>query len=125
MVVLAVILLLLVAVVVVSALVAGDGPATLNLVGADIVTTERVLFLAGVVSTAVAGIALLLLFKGMQRARSRRSEMSRLREAAAHPERGRARDDRGSVDPGRDPGGRSTRPRRDDEGDHFSTLPRE
>jgi hypothetical protein len=116
MVVLAVILLLLVAVVVVSALVAGDGPATLNLVGADIVTTERVLFLAGVVSTAVAGLALLLLFKGMQHARSRRAEMSRLREAAGESERG-SRDDRGAVDPGRT--------RRDDEGDHFSTLPRE
>jgi len=126
MVVLALILLLLVAVVVVSAVVAGDGTAVLNLVGADIVTTERTLFLTGAASMAVAGLALWLLIKGTKRARARRSEMHRLREAAAHSggaEHGVS--DRGGRDdrPG-SPGGR--RPHRgDDERDHFESLPRE
>jgi hypothetical protein len=96
MVVLALILLLLVAVVVISAVLGGDGTARLNLIGADIVTTERVLFLAGVATAAVAGIALYLLVKGTQRARKRRNEWKQLREAAAqppHPER-HGRDER-------------------------------
>jgi hypothetical protein len=100
MVVLAVILLLLVAVVVISAVLGGDGAARLNLIGADIVTTERVLFLAGVVTAAVAGIALWLLLKGAQRASKRRSEMKHLREAAAQPSR-HERDDNGNDSHGR------------------------
>jgi hypothetical protein len=108
MVVLALILLLLVAVVVISAVLGGDGTARLNLIGADIVTTERVLFLAGVATAAVAGIALYLLVKGTQRARKRRNEWKQLREAAAqppHPERhGRDErsDDRDHESRGRD-----------------------
>jgi hypothetical protein len=147
MVVLALILLLLVAVVVVSAVLAGDGPATLNLVGADIVTTERTLFLAGVVSTAVAGLALWLLVKGLKRARSRRAEMHRLRDAAArssaperedrgtadsnpdttprtgHPSTGPGRGVRSPTDPGEYRG--PTSRRGDDERDHFESLPRD
>jgi len=124
MVVLALILLLLVAVVVVSAVLAGDGPATLNLVGADIVTTERMLFLAGVVSTAVAGVALWLLVKGAKRARARRSEMHRLREQAAHPDGG-GHGDRGLRDDRPRSSGRRSPHRGDDERDHFESLPRE
>jgi hypothetical protein len=129
MVVLAVILLLLVTIVGLSAILAGDGPASLNLVGADIVTTERVLFLTGAVSAATAAFALWLLFKGLKRARSRRAEIQRLRAAAAAPAR--------SHEVGGPPGAtqtHSTRPtayptamRRpdDDERDHFDSLPRE
>jgi hypothetical protein len=85
MVVLGLILLLAVTVVVVSVLIAGDGAATLNLVGAELVTTERVLFLTGAVSSVVAVVALWLLVRGSVRARARRSEMNRLRQAAASP----------------------------------------
>lgn len=102
MVVLAVILLSLVAIVVLSAILAGDGEATLNFVGVDIVTSERVIFLAGAVSIAVAAIALWLLVKGLKRANSRRSEMHRLRDAARS--QSRDREEQGSVGPA--PGGR-------------------
>lgn len=148
---LALVLLVFVAIVVVSAVTAGDGQATLNLVGADIVTSERGLFLAGVVSAGVAGLALWLLFKGLQQAKKRRSEMHQLRDAAARPS-GRERDDKNagrrrpdserrpddnarpghpSTGPGRgvrsptDPGeyhGPASRP---DDDDHFGTLPRD
>lgn len=129
MVVLAVILLLLVTIVALSAILAGDGQASLNLVGADIVTTERVLFLTGAVSAATAAFALWLLFKGLKRARSRRAEMQRLRAAAAAPAAGR--EVGGPADPtrshGTPPAGYPTTMRRpdDDERDHFESLPRE
>ena len=120
MVVLGLILLLAVSVVVVSVLIAGDGPATLNLVGANIVTTERVLFLAGVVSALVAVFALWLLVRGAVRARARRSEMNRLRQAAASP---------APVGPGGSQPSSASQPGRtsgrDDDGEHFATLPRE
>jgi hypothetical protein len=132
MVVLGLILLLAVSVVVVSVLIAGDGPATLNLVGADIVTTERVLFLAGVVSALVAVFALWLLVRGTVRARARRSEMSRLRQAAASPTPVGPGSSQSSsaAGPSPAPGSpsltQSRRPSgRDDEGEHFATLPRE
>jgi hypothetical protein len=126
MVVLAVILLLLVTIVGLSAILAGDGPASLNLVGADIVTTERV---TGAVSAATAAFALWLLFKGLKRARSRRAEIQRLRAAAAAPAR--------SHEVGGPPGATQThstpptayptamRRPDDDERDHFDSLPRE
>lgn len=134
MVVLALILLLLVAVVVISAVLGGDGPARLNLIGADIVTTERVLFLAGVVTAAVAGLALWLLFKGTQRARKRRTEMKNLREAASQPSH--TDRDHGGIDRDNDSRGRSGghappgpqagpeyRPDLDPQGGHPSTGP--
>ncbi len=137
MVVLALILLLLVAVVVISAVLGGDGTARLNLIGADIVTTERVLFLAGVVTAAVAGIALYLLVKGTQRARKRRNEMKELREAAAQSprherhERGGDRDTESSGRAGRAAGhapfgpdaGPEYRPDLDTRSGHPSTGP--
>ena len=133
MVVLALILLLLVAVVVISAVLGGDGTARLNLIGADIVTTERVLFLAGVATAAVAGIALYLLVKGTQRARKRRNEMKELREAAAQPPhhgRDERSDDRDNDSRGRTAGhavgpdaGSEYRPDLDTRSGHPSTGP--
>jgi ABC-type nickel/cobalt efflux system permease component RcnA len=149
MVVLGLILLLAVSVVVVSVLIAGDGAATLNLVGADIITTERVLFLAGAVSSLVAVFALWLLVRGTVRARARRSEMNRLRQAAASaapvgpgdsPSSSSSRSSSSSHGPSPSSStshgpSSSTSPApspqsgrtlgRDDEGDHFATLPRE
>jgi hypothetical protein len=128
MVVLGLILLLAVTVVVVSVLIAGDGAATLNLVGAELVTTERVLFLTGAVSSVVAVVALWLLVRGSVRARARRSEMNRLRQAAASPPPvgpgdSHASSSSSSAPPSSAPPRRTSG--RDDEGEHFATLPRE
>jgi hypothetical protein len=126
MVVLGLILLLAVTVVVVSVLIAGDGAATLNLVGAELVTTERVLFLTGAVSSVVAVVALWLLVRGSVRARARRSEMNRLRQAAASPPPvgpGDSHASSSSAPPSSAPPRRTSG--RDDEGEHFATLPRE
>ena len=129
MIVLAVILLLLVTIVALSAILAGDGAASLNLVGADIVTSERVLFLTGAASAAVAAFALWLLFKGLKRARSRRTEMQRLRAAASSSARDREVGE--SPYPYRFPGASPTAqpsPMRrpdDDERGHFESLPRD
>ena len=126
MVVLGLILLLAVTVVVVSVLIAGDGASTLNLVGAELVTTERVLFLTGAVSSVVAVVALWLLVRGSVRARARRSEMNRLRQAAASPPPvgpGDSHASSSSAPPSSAPPRRTSG--RDDEGEHFATLPRE
>jgi hypothetical protein len=130
MVVLGLILLLAVTVVVVSVLIAGDGAATLNLVGAELVTTERVLFLTGAVSSVVAVVALWLLVRGSVRARARRSEMNRLRQAAASPppvgpgdSHASSSSSSSSAPPSSAPPRRTSG--RDDEGEHFATLPRE
>ena len=121
MIVLGLLLLIAVILVVIVAVVRGDGDAALNLVGAEIDTTVRWVFLAGAASVVVLVIGLDLLCRGLRRERKRRQEVKRLKAAAgAAAERPR------QAAPSRPAPSQPAARRQDpDEQAHFESTPRE
>lgn len=121
MIVLGVLLLAVVAVVVVAAVASGDEPATLGLVGANIDTSVRWIFLTGAASVLVLVVGAMLLLAGLRRARARRQQIKQLK-AAAGPDRsdsvGQPADEHG-------PARRPVSPKDPDEETHFKSAPRE
>ena len=116
MIVLGLLLLIAVIVVVIVAVVAGDGAVSLNLVGAEVDTLVRWVFLAGAASVVLLVIGLDLLGRGLRRARRRRQEVKRLKAAAgAAGERPR------QPAPSQPP----VRRQDPDEEAHFESTPRE
>ena len=115
MIALGLLLLVAVIVVVIVAVVAGDGAASLNLVGAEIDTVVRWVFLAGAASVVLLVIGLDLLGRGLRRARRRRQEVKRLKAAAGAGAGPR------QPAPSQPPG----RPQDPDEEAHFESTPRE
>lgn len=128
MIILGVLLLAAVAVVVVAAVASGDEPATLGLVGANIDTSVRWIFLTGAVSVLALVVGVSLLRGGLRRARARSKEMKHLKAAAgpaaAAPERSVPA--RGSTDQHQTPPiRRPVSPQDPDEKTHFESAPRE
>lgn len=82
MIVLGLILLIVVAVVAITALLRGDDVTSLNLVGADLETSVRWVFLAGATSVLLLVVGVSLLAGGLRRARSKRQEIKQLKSAA-------------------------------------------
>jgi hypothetical protein len=130
MIVLGLLLLAAVAVVVIAAVASGDEPATLGLVGANIDTSVRWVFLTGALSVLVLVLGTSLLMSGLRRARARRNEVKQLK-AAAGPTAESPRVRRaGEPAPARqrevrDVSSRPIRPEDPDERSHFESAPRE
>jgi len=124
MIVLGMLLLIVVIFVAIVAVAAGDGAASLNLVGAEIDTLVRWVFLAGAASVVVLVVGLDLLGRGLRRERKRRQEVKRLKAAAgAAGERPRqtAPERQGQAPPSQPATGRHD----PDEQAHFESTPRE
>lgn len=82
MIVIGLLLILIVAVVAVVLITTGNGAVTFNLIGVDIDTTARNLYLTGAVSLLIAVVGLWLVRKGLHRQRVLRKENRTLRREA-------------------------------------------
>ncbi len=117
MVVLGIILLAVVAVTTVVALLEGDDSTSLNLVGANLDTTTRWVFVAGAVSMILLVAGLALIAAGLRRARARRKEMKTLKTAATNTSTPPPPETEASRVP--------VSPQDPDEQTHFQSTPRE